>query len=72
MIDTTISVKCQCDQDRSVKYFVALLQDVTERKQAEQKIRELNADLERRVAERTAELTKLAEMLREHPTNLLE
>ncbi len=70
VIDTTISVKCQRDQDRSVKYFVALLQDVTERQQAEQKIRELNADLERRVAERTAELTKSAEMLREQSDEL--
>jgi PAS domain S-box-containing protein len=42
--------------DGSVRGFVKVSQDVTERKQAEQVIERLNADLERRVAERTADL----------------
>ncbi|MER7275213.1 PAS domain S-box protein [Dactylosporangium sp. NPDC000244] len=44
------------DPDGSVRGFVNVSQDVTARKQADQVIERLNADLERRVAERTADL----------------
>ncbi|WP_369432134.1 PAS domain S-box protein [Aquisphaera insulae] len=70
VIDTTISVKCQRDRDGSVQHFVALLQDVTDRKRAEAEIRKLNADLERRVAERTTELENMAATLQEQSDNL--
>ena len=40
VIDTTICVNCVRRQDRSIDYFVALLQDITERKRAERALRE--------------------------------
>jgi PAS domain S-box-containing protein len=43
IIDSHISVKCVRRADKSVDYFVALLQDITARKQAEQALRESEA-----------------------------
>ena len=44
------------DSHGQISQVVVVSRDITERRQAEQEIRELNVGLERRVAERTAEL----------------
>ncbi|MBF0495042.1 MAG: PAS domain S-box protein, partial [Deltaproteobacteria bacterium] len=44
------------DQDGLVVGVMSLVRDITERKRAEEEIRQLNAELEQRVADRTAEL----------------
>jgi PAS domain S-box-containing protein len=53
------------DRDASGKVvgFFGLREDITERRRVEEKIRKLNEDLERRVRERTAELTVAIEAL---------
>ncbi|MEK6752792.1 MAG: PAS domain S-box protein [Chloroflexota bacterium] len=46
------------DTRGNITHFVSTGKDVTERKQAEQEIQKLNAELEQRVAERTADLNR--------------
>ncbi len=46
IIDATISVKCLRRVDGAVDYFVALLQDITERKRAEEALRQAQARIE--------------------------
>ncbi len=46
------------DESGKILYYEGTAEDITERKQAEQRIRELNEELEQRVRERTAELTE--------------
>jgi PAS domain S-box-containing protein len=67
MIDATISVKCVRTADGAVDYFVALLQDITERTRTNEALTQARDDLERRVAERTARLSALNDgLLRLH------
>src|SRR5258706_3819859 len=46
-------------QQEGAPIFTGFIRDITDRKRAEQEIRQLNADLEKRVAVRTAELEAL-------------
>jgi len=64
IIYTTISVKCLRRRDGSVDYFVALLQDITTRKQVGEELRRAHDKLELRVAERTQQLIATNEELR--------
>lgn len=55
-IDVSITVSPIRDRDGRIVGTSKIARDITERKQAETRIRELNAGLEQTVAERTAEL----------------
>ncbi|MBP7053400.1 MAG: PAS domain-containing protein [Phycisphaerae bacterium] len=52
-----------CDANGNAVRMVGVVRDITERKKAQLEIRKLNEDLERRVLERTAELTEANECL---------
>jgi two-component system, cell cycle sensor histidine kinase and response regulator CckA len=55
-MDFFISICCVRKEDGSVDYVLALYDDITQRKRVEQEIETLQANLELRVQERTAEL----------------
>ena len=62
-IQSAISVKCVRDKNGAVDYFVALLQDITAKREAEDVLARSHSELERRVVERTAQLTDINQEL---------
>lgn len=53
-VDVLLSATCERDEKGEVKRSLAVLADVTERLRAEEEVRRLTAELEERVAQRTA------------------
>lgn len=58
------------DNDGRIIGFSAILRDITDRKRNEMEIRQLNRDLEQRVAQRTRELEAAYQELRQRNTDL--
>ena len=56
--------------DGSLREWVGIITDITERKQVEKKLKELNESLEDRVMERTADVIKLSHAV-EHSSNTI-
>lgn len=57
-VPANLSVTALRDEGGNIAGFVGLIYDLTERKQREAEIHQLNQELEQRVAERTAQLTE--------------
>ncbi|MEI6823167.1 MAG: PAS domain S-box protein [Bacteroidota bacterium] len=55
----SISITPIYDENKIITNFLAIKQDITERKKAEQEIYELNANLENKVKERTLQLAEI-------------
>ena len=59
----SVSISSIKNETGTISHFVLVMEDITERKLAEQKLREWNEKLEQRVAERTAELNHTKERI---------
>jgi DNA-binding CsgD family transcriptional regulator len=64
IIYTTISVKCLRGPDGSIDYFLTLLQDVTQRKKAEEELKTREEELERKSFDLAEANTALKVLLR--------
>jgi PAS domain S-box-containing protein len=58
IVYTNLAVSCVRNDDHSVNYVLALLEDITEQKKAQEEIKAFNNTLEQKVIERTTQLAK--------------
>lgn len=58
-----VSINPIISEDGVITNYLGIKQDITQRKQAEEEIRNLNANLERRIAERTSQLSEINKVL---------
>ena len=63
VLDVLVNAALMRDASGTPQYFIAQLNDVTEQRQAEHELRELNASLERCVRERSAALERVGKRL---------
>ncbi|MBF0318321.1 MAG: transporter substrate-binding domain-containing protein [Nitrospirae bacterium] len=63
IIYTTLLLNCRRSADGSVNYFIAILEDITERKRMEEELKTLNTNLEKIVAEETRKRQQHEQML---------
>ncbi|WP_407543340.1 diguanylate cyclase (plasmid) [Deinococcus radiomollis] len=59
-----LTVSMRRGEDGAAQYFISVVEDISEIKQAEEALRSARDDLERRVEERTADLQRLSQELR--------
>ncbi|HET9049693.1 MAG TPA: PAS domain S-box protein [Chiayiivirga sp.] len=58
-----VEIRISCHLIRGQKLFIGMVRDITERVESEQVLQRLNAELERRVVERTRQWRKSADLL---------
>jgi len=63
IIWVSLTASIQREDAGEPEYFIAIIQDISQRKQMEEALRDLNATLETKVSERTAELEHRARQL---------
>jgi PAS domain S-box-containing protein len=71
IIPASIFVRMVRDAEGSPMHFMAIAEDITDRKRMEEALRESCDEMELRVRERTAELEKANEELRQIPSKLI-